>query len=172
MQAKNLKRNTLRENHCSGALADQPLSKRGHGIPTGLRNRRRCTENKTSAGRNLILIKVVTDGVLSCLCISHLAVCITQGIKVPRRIKSGASLTEETWSPHVVSLSLSLSFFICGCHPSGGYPWTLLKLDPSKGPCVSGHMGILLVFGDQRGKETISRTPNDGAGWGDEPAWI
>ena len=40
MQAKNLRRNTLRKNHCSGVLADQPLSKGGHGISTGLRNRR------------------------------------------------------------------------------------------------------------------------------------
>ena len=27
MQAKNLRRNALRKNHCSGVLADQPLSK-------------------------------------------------------------------------------------------------------------------------------------------------
>ena len=86
-QSKNLSRNTLRENHCSGVLVDQPLSKGGHGISTGLRNKRWCTENKTFAGRNLMSIKVTTDGMLSWLCIFHLAVCITQGIKTPRRIK-------------------------------------------------------------------------------------
>ena len=86
-QSKNLRRNTLRENHCSGVLADQPLSNRGHGISTGLWNRRWCVENKTFAGRNLISIKVITDGMLTWLCIFHLAVCITQGIKAPRRIK-------------------------------------------------------------------------------------
>ena len=28
-----------------------------------------------------------------------------------------------------------------------------------EGPCVSGHLGILLVFGDQSEKETVSWTP-------------
>ena len=41
-QAKNFRKNTLRENHCSGVLADQPLSKGGHGISTGLWNKRWC----------------------------------------------------------------------------------------------------------------------------------
>ena len=42
---------------------------------------------KRLAERNLISMKVIPDGTLSCLCIFHLAVCITQGIKALRRIK-------------------------------------------------------------------------------------
>ena len=35
----------------------------------------------------------------------------------------------------------------------------IILLSTCEGPCVSGHMGILLVFGDQRERETISWTP-------------
>ena len=34
-----------------------------------------------------------------------------------------------------------------------------ILLSTCEGPCVSGLMGILLVFGDQRERETISWTP-------------
>lgn len=45
-----------------------------------------------------------------------------------------------------------------------GFCFLDILLSTCEGPCVPGHMGILLVFGDQRGKDTISWTPNDGAG--------
>ena len=34
-----------------------------------------------------------------------------------------------------------------------------ILLSTCEGPCVSGHMGILLGFGDQTERETISWTP-------------
>ena len=34
-----------------------------------------------------------------------------------------------------------------------------ILLSTCEGPCVSGHMGILLGFGNQRERETISWTP-------------
>ena len=105
-QAKNLRRNTLRENHCSGVLADHPLSKGGHGISTGLRNRRWCTENKTFAGRNLISIKVITDGMLSWL---HFSPCCmyNSGYKSLEKNK----VRGLTWRS-LVTLCLFLYLFI------------------------------------------------------------
>ena len=111
MQAKNLRRNTLKKNHCSGVLADQPLSKRGHGISTGLRNRRRCTKNETLTRRNLISIKVITDGMLSWLCIFQPYCMYNSVYKSPEENKvKGASLT-EAWSPRV-SFLISFSIFL------------------------------------------------------------
>ena len=45
---------------------------------------------------------------------------------------------------HPVSLSLSLylSFLICQRHPSGGYPWTLLRLDLSTKSCLIWPHGL------------------------------
>ena len=34
-----------------------------------------------------------------------------------------------------------------------------ILLSTCEGPCVYGHMGILLVFGDQSKKKTVSWTP-------------
>ena len=42
---------------------------------------------KRYAGRNLVSIKVNTEGLLSWLCILHFAQCTTQGIKVPSENK-------------------------------------------------------------------------------------
>ena len=92
---------------------------------------------------------------LSWHCIFHLAVCTTQGIKAlsenkvngPRSLKLGHPMSFfflfltlfQPLSPlyflicNILSLSLSLSFFIRGCRPSWGYPWTLLRLDLGTG---------------------------------------
>ena len=109
-QSKNLRRNTLRENHCSGVLADQPLSNRGHGISTGLWNRRWCVENKTFAGRNLISIKVITDGMLSWL---HFSLCCmyNSGYKSPEKNKVNGPHSKKLGHP--VSLSLLLYLSLC-----------------------------------------------------------
>ena len=40
-----------------------------------------------------------------------------------------------------------------------GFCFLDILLSTLEGPCVSGHMGILLVFGDQTEKETVSWTP-------------
>ena len=40
-----------------------------------------------------------------------------------------------------------------------GFCFLDILLSTREGPCVSGHMGILLVFEDQTEKETISWTP-------------
>ena len=39
-----------------------------------------------------------------------------------------------------------------------------ILLSTCEGPCVSGHMGILLVFGDQTEKEQFHGPHNDGPG--------
>ena len=142
MQAKNLRRNTLKKNHCSGVLADQPLSKGGHGISTGLWNRRWCTENKTLTRRNLILIKVITDGMLSWLCIFHLAVCITQGIKAPRKIKVNGSRSKKLGHPMSLYLFIYLSSFADVVHP-----------EDIPGLCWGWTSAEMNVFGCQTGEE-------------------
>ena len=40
-----------------------------------------------------------------------------------------------------------------------GFCFLDILLSTREGPCVSGHMGILLVFGEEREKETTSWTP-------------
>ena len=40
-----------------------------------------------------------------------------------------------------------------------GFCFLDILLSTLEGPCVSGHMVILLVFGDQTEKETVSWTP-------------
>ena len=40
-----------------------------------------------------------------------------------------------------------------------GFCFLDILLSICEGPCVSGHVGILLVFGDQTEKETVSWTP-------------
>ena len=40
-----------------------------------------------------------------------------------------------------------------------GFCFLNILLSTGEGPCVSGHMGILLVYGDRTEKETISWTP-------------
>ena len=40
-----------------------------------------------------------------------------------------------------------------------GFCFLDILLTTCEGPCVSGHLGILLVFGDQTEKETVSWTP-------------
>ena len=40
-----------------------------------------------------------------------------------------------------------------------GFCFLDILLSTCEGPCVYGHMGILLVFGDQSKKKTVSWTP-------------
>ena len=75
-------------------------------------------QKKTFTGRNLISIKVITDGVLSWLCIFHLAVCITQGIKALRRIKCTGLAQRSLVTPCLfLYLFIDLSSFTDVVHP-------------------------------------------------------
>ena len=147
-QAKNLRRNTLRENHCFGVLADQPLSKGGHGISTGLWNRKWCTENKTFAGRNLIIDKSYYWWNVELTLYFSPCCMYNSGYKSLEKNKvNGPRSLKKPGHPVSLSLSLYLSFFTCRRHPSWGYPWTLLRLDigkwhPNRDPKVSPIFGM------------------------------
>ena len=76
---------------------------------------------------------------LSWLCIFHLAVCTTQGIKPSLKIKWRALLTEEAWSPRVF-LPFSLSFFLSLTLFFRLIPWSIKAL------CVNISLFLSSIF--------------------------